>query len=133
MSFRFISSFWRCFPTILAELCSFSFLTMSRTHRPGEQNMREDVSQHVVSLTNGTGDRVATKGGEISTEFVRDGLAANHGAHRVSVAQTLPHGDNVRDQAVLHEAPHVVPRPPQAGLDLVSNDETSVLSNNPRN
>ena len=82
-------------------------------------------------LTNSTGDGVATEGGEITPELVRDDLAADDGTHGVTVAQALPHRDDVRDEAVLHEGPHVVPRPAQPGLDLVSNDEASVLSDNP--
>ena len=81
-------------------------------------------------LTNSTGDGVATKGGEISPELVRDDLAADDGTHGVTVAQALPHRDDVRDEAVLHEGPHVVASPAQPGLDLVCDDEAAMLPHN---
>ena len=83
-------------------------------------------------LTNRARDRIATKCREVSaTKLVRNFLAADDGPHGVAVTEALPHGDDVRDEAVLHEAPHVVSSPPHPGLDLVRNDESAVLSDHP--
>ena len=103
---------------------------MSNTQSPGEFGIKHGRVNDV--LTNRARDGVTPESREVSAaEFVRDLLAADDGPHGVAVTEALPHGDDVRDEAVLHEAPHVVSSPPHPRLDLVRYDESAVLSDHP--
>ena len=84
----------------------------------------------VVVLTYSAGHRVAPEGGEVSTESVGHLPAADDGAHGEPVAEPLADGDDVGHEAVVHEGPHVVPHPPQPGLNLVCDHQPAVLPDN---
>lgn len=84
----------------------------------------------LLSLTNCACNRVSSKSGEVSSESVRDLLAAQHCTHRKTIAEALADSDNVGDEAEVLKSPHVVAGPAHATLDLVSNDQAAVLAHN---